>query len=106
MGKGNKRLRKTIELGTALHNIPTGSAPSNDIMIKVAEAHGRLDNEKNSIARINKSLSARWDDRPTLAGTSLFNPGKNPNFASFETSEVFQKAAGNYLYKTLSRDDA
>jgi hypothetical protein len=50
MGKGNKRLRKTIELGTALHNIPTGSAPSNDIMIKVAEAHGRLGNEKNAIA--------------------------------------------------------
>ncbi|MFT5088880.1 MAG: hypothetical protein ACI8PG_003246 [Planctomycetota bacterium] len=104
--KAINALEKTIELGTALHNIPTGSAPSNDIMIKIAEAHGRLGNEKNAIAWINKSLSARWDDRPTLAGTSLFNPGKNPNFASFETSEAFQKAAGSYLDKTLSRDDA
>lgn len=104
--KAINALEKTIELGTNLHNIPTGSAPSNDIMVKIAEAYGRLGDQKNAIAWINKSLSARWDDRPTLAGTSLFNPGKNPNFASFEGSEAFQKAAGSYLDETLSRDDA
>jgi hypothetical protein len=104
--KAINALEKTIELGTALHNIPTGSSPSNDIMVKIAEAYGRLGDEKNAIAWINKSLSARWDDRPTLAGTSIFNLGKNPNFESFETSEAFQKAAGSYLDKTLSRDDA
>jgi hypothetical protein len=104
--KAINALEKTIELGTVLHNIPTGSAPSNDIMVKVAEAYGRLGDEKNAIAWINKSLSARWDDRPTLAGTSIFNSGKNPNFEPFEASEAFQKAAGSYLDKTLSRDDA
>ena len=104
--KAISALEKTLELGTVLHNIPTGSAPSNDIMIRIAEAHGRLGNEKDAIAWINKSLVARWDDRPTLAGTSLFNPWKNPNFESIETSEAFQKAAGSYVDKTLSRDDA
>ncbi len=99
-------LEQTIALGTALHDIPTGSAPSNDIMIKIAEAHGRLGNEKEAITWIKQNLSARWDDRPTLAGTSIFTRGKNPNFALFETSESFQKAAGSYLDTTLSRDEA
>jgi tetratricopeptide (TPR) repeat protein len=104
--KAIRALEKTLELGTVLHGIPTGSAPSNDIMIKIAEAYGRLGDQKNALAWIHKSLAARWDDRPTLAGTSLFNRWKNPNFESFETSEAFQKSAGSYLDKTLSRDDA
>ena len=99
-------LKNALELGTVLHSIPTGSAPSNDIMIKVAEAYGHLGDEENAIAWINKSLSARWDDRPKLAGTSLFQQGKNPSFEAFETSESFQRAAGSYLDKSLSRDDA
>jgi len=104
--KAINALEKTLELGTVLHNIPTGSAPSNDIMIKVAEAYGHLGDEKNAIAWINKSLSARWDDRPKLAGTSLFQQGKNPSFKAFETSEDFQRAAGSYLDTTLSRHDS
>ncbi len=96
----------TLELGTALYNIPAGSPPSNDIMIKIAEAYGRLGDEKNAIAWIEKSLAARWDDRPTLAGTSLFTQGKNPHFSAFEETEVFRKAAGSHLDETLSRDDA
>ena len=61
--------------------------------------------EKEAIAWINQSLSARWDDRPTLAGTSIFTRGTNPNFAHFGTSEAFQRAAGSYLDTTLSRDE-
>ena len=99
-------LKRTLALGTALHNIPTGSPPSNDIMIRIAEAYGRLGDEKNAIAWIERSLAARWDDRPTLAGTSLFTQGRNPNFSAFETSEVFQRVSGSYLDDTLSRDEA
>jgi tetratricopeptide (TPR) repeat protein len=44
-------LKKTLDLGgTILTGIPTGSAPSNDIMIKIAEAYAEDGDKDNAIS--------------------------------------------------------
>lgn len=98
-------LENALALGTRLFGMPGGGANPNDMMIRLAEVYGQMGNEKQAIHWINKALKARWDDRPTLAGTSLFQQGKNPNFKAFEASEAFHRAAGSYLPNGLSRDE-
>ncbi|WP_182440219.1 tetratricopeptide repeat protein [Colwellia sp. RSH04] len=88
-------LKKTIELGTILSNVPTGSAPSNDIMINIAEAYAELGQAENTIAWINKSLAYRYDDRKNLIG--------NFHFKEIAASKEFQKVSGVFLPKDISR---
>jgi tetratricopeptide (TPR) repeat protein len=98
-------LENTLALGTRLFGMPGGGANPNDMMIRLAEAYGQMGDEDRAIYWINQALEARWDDRPKLAGTFLFQQGKNPNFNAFEASEAFQRAAGSYLPNELSRDE-
>jgi tetratricopeptide (TPR) repeat protein len=98
-------LENALALGTRLFGMPGGGANPNDMMIRMAEAYGQMGDEERAIHWINQALKARWDDRPKLAGTSLFQQGKNPNFEAFEASEAFQRAAGSYLPNELSRDE-
>jgi hypothetical protein len=87
--------KKTLALGTILSNIPTGSAPSNDIMINIAEAYSELGQASNAMTWINKSLQARHDGRKNLIG--------NAHFKKMADSEAFQKVSGSFLPKGLSR---
>ncbi len=102
--KAVEALENALALGTRLHGMPGGGANPNDMMIKIAEVYGQIGDQSQAIHWINKSLKARWDDRPKLAGTSLFEQGKNPNFKAFESSKVFELLAGSYLPKDLTRN--
>lgn len=93
--KSISAFKKTLTLGTILSNIPTGSAPSNDIMINIAEAYSELGQESNAITWITKSLEARFDDRKNLIG--------NSHFKQIANSKAFQEASGSFLPKNLSR---
>ncbi|WP_196140829.1 tetratricopeptide repeat protein [Aliikangiella sp. G2MR2-5] len=87
--------KRTLALGTILSNIPTGSAPANDIMIKIAEAYAELGDEANAISWINQSLQARYDGRKDLVN--------NDHFKSMANSKAFQKTSGSFLPENLSR---
>jgi len=93
--KSINAFEKTLALGTIISNIPTGSAPSNDIMINIAEAYGELGQESEATTWINKSLQARYDERKNLIG--------NTHFKHFADSKAFQKVLGSFLPKDLSR---
>ncbi len=93
--KSISAFKRTLTLGTILSNIPTGSAPSNDIMINIAEAYSELGKKSEAIRWINKSLKARFDGRKNLIG--------NSHFKQIADSEAFQKASGSFLPKNLSR---
>lgn len=87
--------KRTIDLGTILSSVPTGSAPSNDIMIKIAEAYTELGQEASAIFWINKSLDARYDGRNRLV--------ENPHFKKIADSKAFLEVSGSFLPKNLSR---
>jgi tetratricopeptide (TPR) repeat protein len=87
--------KRTLALGTILSNIPTGSAPSNDIMINIAEAYAELGQTSNAITWITKALEARFDDRKELIG--------NAHFKKIAHTKAFQQAAGSFLPENLSR---
>lgn len=93
--KSIEAFKRTIALGTILSKIPTASAPSNDIMIKVAEAYSRLGQESKALTWINRSLEARYDGRHQLY--------RNPNFKNLAESKAFQQVAGTFIPKGLSR---
>jgi tetratricopeptide (TPR) repeat protein len=90
-------LEKTLNLGAALHGIPTGSVPSNDIMVRIAEAHAHLDEESQSIAWLEKALAARWDERHSLIG--------HAGFSNLADSESFKRISGSALSE-LERNQA
>ncbi|MFT6732000.1 MAG: hypothetical protein ACJAS9_000175 [Polaribacter sp.] len=93
--KSINAFKRTLILGTILSNIPTGSAPSNDIMINIAEAYSELGQVSNAITWINKSLEARYDGRKNLIG--------NSHFKQIADSKEFQEASGSFLPNNLSR---
>jgi tetratricopeptide (TPR) repeat protein len=88
-------LKKTLKIGTILSDIPTGSAPSNDIMINIAEAYAELEQAENAITWINKSLAFRYDDRKNLID--------NIHFKKIANSKAFQEVSGVFLPNNLSR---
>jgi hypothetical protein len=88
---------RTIELGTVLHGIPTGSAPSNDVMIMVAEAHAALGDVRSSKLWTERALSSRYDDRPSLADRVVFEKA----LSAIE----FRKLTGDHVDSGVSRDE-
>ena len=82
-------LEKALLLGVSIHAIPTGSPPSNDIMIRIAEAHAAMGDSENALVWANKALAARYDDRPFLGG--------RPHLADALTDEQYQRLLGTYL---------
>ena len=64
---------KTLDCGgTILNGVPTGSAPSNDIMIKIAKAYA-LDNDKvNALIWLQKGFASRYDEKPFLKDDNAF----------------------------------
>jgi hypothetical protein len=88
---------KTLALGTALKGVPSGSSPSNDIMINIAQAYAALGDAANSKKWAEKALEARYDDRPSLGG--------KPHFEATLSTDVYRKLIGTHIEEGLSRND-
>lgn len=92
-------LKKALEFGgTILREIPTGSAPSNDIMIKIAKAYAKDGDKNNAILWLQKGFSARYDEKPFLK--------EDPAFDNFNEDEGFKKLFGNDDKENITRNDA
>lgn len=92
-------LKKTLNLGgTILTDIPTGSAPSNDIMITIAKAYAKDGDKNNAILWLQKGFAARYDEKPFLKGDSAFN--------NFKEDEDFKKLFGDDNQENSTRDEA
>lgn len=90
-------LEKALSLGVSIHAIPTGSPPSNDIMIRIAEAYAAMGDSEDALAWANRALAARFDDRPFLGG--------RPHLADALTDEQYRRLLGTYLPADISRDE-
>jgi tetratricopeptide (TPR) repeat protein len=92
-------LNNTLDLsGTALNDIPTGSAPSNDIMIKIAKAYALEGDKSNSITWLQKGFESRYDEKPFLKG--------DPAFKTFNEDKDFLKLFGYCDEIDLTREKA
>lgn len=96
-------LKKALSLGSNIKKIPTGASNPNDLMVKIAEAYSLSNDKQSALYWLKKALETRWDDRPKLAGRSLFQQGKNKHFATIENSDEFKRLAGNFIPPNLTR---
>ena len=96
-------LKQALNLGYRLENIPTGAGNPNDLMVIIAKAYAQLDDEKNALTWLEKALAARWDDKPKLAGRSLFSNEISADFKNIQDSEAFKNLAGDSVPENLSR---
>jgi len=92
-------LKQTLDLGgTILTGIPTGSRPSNDIMIKIAKAYALDGDKTNSMSWLQKGFAARYDEKMQLQGNSAFK--------SFSKDKDYLALFGIDSQKNMTRDDA
>ena len=91
-------LENTIALGAGLSGVPTGSSPPNDIMLLIAECHAALGDAANTKLWAEKSLAARYDDRPFMAG--------KPHFKEALSLDEYQRILGVPSETDLSHDEA
>jgi len=91
-------LEQAVELGAFLGGVPTGSSPTNDIMIKIAESYSLLGDRDRAAEWIERSLAARYDGRPFLSG--------NDRLANAFSPEAYQKVIGAWSDPDLTRDAA
>ena len=93
-------LKKTLELGggTILTGIPTGSDPSNDIMIKIAKAYAKDGDKSNALFWLQKGFESRYDEKPFLIGDVAFK--------SFSDDEDYKALFGIGPGEDISREMA
>lgn len=92
-------LKETLDLGgTILRGIPTGSAPSNDIMIKIAKAYAEDGDKDNTLLWLKKGFASRYDEKPFLKGDSAFK--------DFIEDENFLALFGNDNQANITRGEA
>ena len=92
-------LKKALNIGgTILRGIPTGSAPSNDIMIKIAKAYAKDGDKNNAILWLRKGFKLRYDEKPFLKDSSAF--------INIKEDEDFQKLFGNDAKENITREEA
>jgi len=92
-------LKETLNLGgTILRGIPTGSAPSNDIMIKIAKAYAQVGDKDNALLWLKKGFASRYDEKPFLKD--------NPAFKTLVKDEDFLALFGNYKQEDITREKA
>lgn len=92
-------LKKTLESGgTILRDIPTGSAPSNDIMIKVAKAYAEDGDKENALLWLQKGFASRYDEKPFLKD--------DPAFKNFITDDEFLALFGNDNQTKITREES
>ncbi|SEB81786.1 Anaphase-promoting complex, cyclosome, subunit 3 [Tenacibaculum sp. MAR_2009_124] len=91
-------LKKTLDLGgTILRGIPKGSAPSNDIMIKIAKAYAKDEDKNNALLWLQKGFAARYDEKPFLKGSSAFK--------KFSEDVDYERLFGINTKKNMTRND-
>jgi tetratricopeptide (TPR) repeat protein len=66
-------LKKTLDLGGTILVVPTGSRPSNDIMIKIAKAYALDGDKDNAMIWLKKGFALRFDEKFYLKGDAAFN---------------------------------
>ncbi|MDF0716421.1 hypothetical protein PY092_09700 [Muricauda sp. 334s03] len=92
-------LKKTLESGgTILTDIPTGSAPSNDIMIKIAKAYAKDGDKENALLWLQKGFASRYDEKPFLKNDAAFK--------DFIEDENFLALFGNDNHTNTTREEA
>ena len=92
-------LKKTLESGgTILTNIPTGSAPSNDIMIKIAKAYAEGGDKDNALVWLQKGFAARYDEKPFVKD--------DPAFKDFSEDEDFLALFGEDKQPNITREES
>jgi hypothetical protein len=92
-------LKKTLDLGgTILREIPTGSAPSNDIMIKIAKAYAKDGDKNNAMVWLRKGFASRYDGKPFLKDSSAFE--------KFNDDEDFLALFGGNNQTNITREEA
>ena len=92
-------LKKTLHLGgTILREIPTGSAPSNDIMIQIAKAYAKNGDKNNAMIWLKKGFASRYDEKPFLKSDAAFN--------SLKEDVDFLNLFGQVSKKEMTREEA
>lgn len=92
-------LKRTLDCGgTILSNIPSGSAPSNDIMIKLAKAYALDGDKANAMRWLRNGFALRYDEKPFLKG--------DPAFKGFNEDKDFLQLFGYSDQENLKRDEA
>lgn len=92
-------LKNTLDLGgTNLSEIPTGSRPSNDIMIKIAKAYALNGDKSSAMLWLQKGFTARYDEKPFLKD--------DPAFEAFKLDEDFLLLFGNDTQEEITREEA
>ena len=96
--KAISALKKTLELGGTILVVPTGSRPSNDIMIKIAKAYGFDSDKENAMLWLKKGFASRYDEK--------FYLKEDPAFSAFLKDEDFLQLFGIGTQTDVNREDA
>ena len=90
--------KQTLELGGTILVIPTGSSPSNDIMIKISKAYALTGDKDNAIAWLKKGIALRYDEKFYLKW--------DPAFSSIKDEEEFKEIFGISDQTEMKREEA
>ena len=85
-------------MGGTILVIPTGSRPSNDIMIKIAKAYALTGDRDNALTWLKKGIALRYDEKFYLKGDPAFN--------SFLEDEEFLEIFGVGNQTDMTREEA
>ena len=89
---------RTLELGGTIQVIPTGSRPSNDIMIKIAKAYALDGDKASAMVWLKKGFAYRYDEKPFLKG--------DPAFQAFNQDEDFLQLFGIKNQVDMTREES
>jgi tetratricopeptide (TPR) repeat protein len=90
--------KQTLDLGGTILVVPTGSRPSNDIMIKIAKAYGFDGDKENAMLWLKKGFASRYDEK--------FYLKEDPAFSAFHKDEDFQQLFGMGNQADITRTEA
>ena len=96
--KAIKALKQTLHLGGTILVVPTGSRPSNDIMIKIAKAYGFDGDKENAMLWLKKGVALRYDEK--------FYLKEDPAFSAFNKDEDFRQLFGMGNQADMAKTDA
>ncbi|MDF1868697.1 MAG: hypothetical protein P1U70_27985 [Saprospiraceae bacterium] len=84
--------------GASLLGNQINSDPFNDIMVKIAQAYGKLGDKDNTIVWLKKAFEARYDEKPFLIGS--------PEFEVFSGDREFLELFGVSSRENMTRTEA
>ncbi|KAF7785531.1 hypothetical protein PRUB_a4206 [Pseudoalteromonas rubra] len=97
-------LKRALQLGVRLQRLPKWHDNPNDMMMTLAELYGALKDKHNAMVWLERALRARWDDKPSLTGRSVFSRTPNPHFAAFAQDADYRRLVGAEPAPDLDRD--